>query len=80
MRIGVPGDKYRCLASAAWVDPHTLNVLVYVTDHYLGTLKASFGFKGAQVGVLMTKVAEWFLNEYAGFAGGHLENDDDRAG
>jgi CubicO group peptidase (beta-lactamase class C family) len=74
-RIGIPGDKYRCLASAAWVDPQTLNVLVYVTDHYLGTLKASFGFKGDQVGVLMTKAAEWFLNEYTGFAGGRLESE-----
>jgi hypothetical protein len=73
-RIGVPGNKYRCLASAAWVDPQTLNMLVYVTDDYLGTLKASFGFKGDQVGVLMTKAAEWFLNEYSGFAGGRLEN------
>lgn len=71
-RIGTVGDKYRCLASAAWVDPQTLNMLVYVTDHYLGTLKASFNFKGDQIGVLMTKAAEWFLNEYTGFAGGRL--------
>lgn len=75
-RIGVPGDRYRCLASAAWVDPQTLNLLVYVTDHYLGSLKAAFGFKGDQVGVLMTKAAEWFLNEYSGFAGGRLVSDN----
>lgn len=77
-RIGTPGDKYRCLASAAWGAPRTLNLLVYVTDHYLGSLKASFGFKGDQVGVLMTKAAEAFLNEYSGFAGGRLINGDDR--
>jgi CubicO group peptidase (beta-lactamase class C family) len=73
-RIGeVPGVPYGCLASAAWVEEHKLNVLVYITDNYLGTLKMSFAFKGAQIGVYMTKVAEWFLNEYQGFAGGEAE-------
>lgn len=70
-RIGtVPGTPYRCLASGAWVDEHTLNILVYITDNYLGTLKMSLAFKGSQIAVFMTKVAEWFLDEYQGFAGG----------
>ena len=66
----VPGIEYECLASAAWVDEQTLNMEVYITDIYLGGLRISFAFKGEEIGVFMTKQAEWFLDEYNGFAGG----------
>ncbi len=66
----VPGIQYDCLASAAWMDGHTLNMEVYITDIYLGGLRLSFAFKGDEIGILMTKQAEWFLDEYDGFAGG----------
>lgn len=65
-----PGVPYRCLASGAWVEEHKLNLLVYITDDYLGTAKMSFAFKDDMISVYMTKVAEWFLDEYMGFAGG----------
>jgi len=72
-RIGTPaGRGYRCLSSAAWVEEHKLNLLVYITDDYLGTMRATFAFKGDEISVLMTKAAEWFLDEYEGFAGGRL--------
>ena len=72
-QIGVPaGRGYECLTSAAWVEEHKLNLLVYVTDHYFGTMKATFAFKGDEISVFMSKAAEWFLDEYAGFAGGRL--------
>ena len=70
-RIGTPwGRGYKCLSSAAWVEEHKLNMLVYITDIYLGTLKITFSFKGNDISIYMTKVAEWFLDEYTGFAGG----------
>lgn len=70
-QIGViPGIEYDCLASAAWVDAQTFNLEVSITDHYLGGLRISFAFKGEEIGVFMTKQAEWFLDEYSGFAGG----------
>ena len=70
-QIGVvPGVEYECLASAAWVDDRTLNLEVCITDNHLGRLRASFGYKGEEIGVFMTKQAEWFLDEYSGFAGG----------
>ncbi|HHV96046.1 MAG TPA: serine hydrolase [Clostridiaceae bacterium] len=64
------GRCYNSLSSAAWVEEHKLNMLVYITDIYLGTLKATFAFKGNEISIFMTKVAEWFLDEYMGFAGG----------
>lgn len=66
----VPGIAYECMASAAWVDEQTLNLEVYITDIYLGGLRVSFAFKGEEIGIFMTKQAEWFLDEYDGFAGG----------
>ncbi|MCE7981510.1 MAG: class C beta-lactamase-related serine hydrolase [Caldilinea sp. CFX5] len=70
-QIGVvPGIEYDCLASAAWVDEQTLNLEVSITDSYLGGLRISFAFKGDEIGIFMTKQAEWFLDEYSGFAGG----------
>jgi CubicO group peptidase (beta-lactamase class C family) len=73
-QVGVPaGRGYECLASAAWVEEHKLNLLVYITDHYLGSMKATFAFKGDDLSVWMTKTAEWFLDEYVGFAGGRPE-------
>ncbi|MEZ4867932.1 MAG: serine hydrolase [Caldilineaceae bacterium] len=70
-QIGVvSGREYDCLASAAWVDEQTFNLEVYITDIHLGGLRSSFVFKGEEISVFMTKQAEWFLDEYNGFAGG----------
>jgi CubicO group peptidase (beta-lactamase class C family) len=70
-QIGViPGVEYECLASAAWVDEQSLNLEVTITDIYLGGLRISFAFKEDEIGVFMTKQAEWFLDEFNGFAGG----------
>lgn len=66
----IPGREYDCLASAAWIDEQTFNLEVAITDNYLGGLRISFAFKGEEIGVFMTKQAEWFLDEYSGFAGG----------
>lgn len=66
----VPGIEYDCLASAAWINEQTLNMEVYITDFHLGRLRISFAFKGEEIGLFMTKQAEWFLDEYDGFAGG----------
>ncbi len=70
-QIGViPGSEYECLASAAWIDEQTFNLEGYITDNYLGGLRISFALKEDEIGVFMTKQAEWFLDEYSGFAGG----------
>lgn len=72
-----PGRLYQCLNSAAWVEPHKLNFLVYITDIYLGTLKITMAFKDHEIALYMTKAAEWFLDEYQGFAGGCLMDEGD---
>ncbi|MGI6561071.1 MAG: serine hydrolase domain-containing protein [Clostridia bacterium] len=68
------GIPYKCLASAAWVEEHKLNMLVYITDIYLGTLKITFSFKNNDIAIYMRKVAEWFLDEYHGIASGTVQS------
>ena len=72
-QIGVAsGSEYECLASAAWVDDITLNMEVLITDIRLGGLRMSIAFDDDRISVYMTKQAEWFLDEYVGFAGGKV--------
>lgn len=72
-RIGVVGSRrYRCFGCGAWVEPHKLYIRVDVADDYFGGLQIVLAFKGNGIGVFMSKVAEWFLDDYQGFAGGEL--------
>ena len=71
--IGTPaGRGYRCLSSAGWTRENQLVLRIWLTDDYYGNLAVNLGFKGDEVGVLMCKTAEWFLDEYQGFAGGKM--------
>lgn len=67
------GEKYRCFASAAWTEPHKLILRVLLCDRYFGNMTAVFSFREDTVSVCMTKTAEWFLEEYQGFACGHTQ-------
>ena len=47
-----------------------LKIYVKIIDDYFGNLVINLGFKGDEIGVFMHKTAEWFLDDYQGFAGG----------
>ena len=70
----VRGDRrYACAASAAWVEPHKLNLQVQIIDTYFGNLHAIFSFGEKDCCVVMNKAAEDFLGEYCGEAYGVCE-------
>ena len=72
--IGRPGDhRYRCIGSGAWTEEHKLRLKVDLIDDYFGNLTIHLGYKGDELGVYMQKHAEFFLDEYQGFAGGKVE-------
>lgn len=72
-QISVPkGDGYRYAASAAWDTADSLMLYCYIIDDYFGTLKMNFSFREDSVTLTSSKVAEWFLDEYVGFASGFL--------
>ena len=64
------GREYRSICSASWADKNTLIVSVHILDDYVGNITMTFGFNENKIGVSMKKYAQFFLDEYNGFAGG----------
>ena len=65
-----PGNFYDCAASFGWLSDSELFIKVQIIDKYFGTLEIKAGFSDDKLGICMTKMAEDFLDEYEGFAGG----------
>ncbi|MBR3927579.1 MAG: serine hydrolase [Clostridia bacterium] len=62
------GFKYRCAASAGWIEEKKLQIRIQIIDRYFGSLVITFGFRNENtVSVRMIKNAEDFLNEYNGW-------------
>ncbi|MBQ7039364.1 MAG: serine hydrolase [Clostridia bacterium] len=71
--VGSSDHLYNCLASGAWTDDNKLVLKIDLIDDYFGNLCIHLGYKGDEIGIGMQKHAEFFLNEYNGFAGGIAE-------
>ncbi|MBR6747418.1 MAG: serine hydrolase [Clostridia bacterium] len=70
-KIGEPlGRGYEIHTSAGWIRDDNLKLTVYATDYFIGTLRINFSFDGDIVTAYATKNAEWFFQEYQGFATG----------
>jgi hypothetical protein len=70
-KIGVAkGSGYRYKASGAWFNDDTFMIYLYIIDDYFGTLKINVNFRDDKITLAMSKVAEWFLDEYSGIAVG----------
>ena len=71
--IGVDsGRRYRCISSGAWTTENTLHIKADVIDDYFGNVSIIVNFKGDEIGIYMQPHAEWFMQEYNGFAGGKI--------
>ncbi len=70
-QVDVPANReLNCLADGSWTEDKKILLRVFIVDTCFGNCFMTFGFKGGEVGVMMHKTAEFFLNEYVGFAGG----------
>jgi len=69
------GYRHRYAASAAWVEECKLFIKVQIIDKYLGNLNITIGFKGEQIAVEMIANAEYFLQDFHGFAGGRRQKN-----
>lgn len=67
------GRRYRCITSGAWTNDTTLHIKSDLIDDYFGNLSIIAVFKGDEISLYMEPHAEWFLNEYKGFACGIIE-------
>jgi len=70
-KIGEPSNRgFRYKASGSWFNSQSLTFYLYIIDNCFGTLKANCYFEGDTLTLQMSKVAEWFLDEYTGMATG----------
>jgi len=70
-RLLVPaGRGYKTANCAKWIEKDTLLIRVCTVDDFIGTLTIIISFKGDEVGIKMTNAAQFFFDEYEGFAGG----------
>jgi len=73
-RINEPANReYRCLNAGVWQDEETFMLKSYVIDDYFGNMAATFTFFEDGVRLKITKVAEWFMDEYVGEARGKVQ-------
>ena len=70
-QVGVPANReLNCLADLSWTEEKKILLRVYITDTNLGSCFMTFGFKNDEVGVMLNKRAEFFMEDYVGYAGG----------
>lgn len=70
-RIGAPlGRGLKCQVSAAWERENELMIYCHVIDMHLAQLRIAVSFCENTVTLRTAKHAEFFLQEYAGFASG----------
>lgn len=65
------GRMYNSISCGAWTEENKLVIRTYIIDNYFGNLTTTISLKGDEIGVCMHKIAEFFLEEYQGFAGGY---------
>lgn len=71
--VSEPGHRYKCAASAGWIEPKKLSVKVQIIDDYFGNMHIVAGFdEKDQLGLSMKRYAEYFLTEYEGYGAGVL--------
>ncbi len=70
--VSVPGNYYKCAASAAWQSENTLLLNIQIIDEYFGRLWMRFTFCDDRITLKCTKATEDFLDEYVGEATGTL--------
>ena len=73
-QINLPsGREHEAFASAEWLNENTLHIRTFIFDNCLGNMHTYVTFNGDKIGIRMTKVAEWFMDEYQGEAYGKLK-------
>lgn len=74
MQVDVPANReLDAMFIANWTEEKKILVRNYIIDTNFGNCFMTFGFKNDEVGVLMSKRAEFFMDDYAGMFGGRRE-------
>jgi len=72
-RLGCPANReYRCVNCGAWLQERTLAIRTEILDEFVGNLTMVLSFNGEEISIEMHKAAQFFLDEYQGYASGKL--------
>jgi len=71
MTIGTKDMNYESIAAGAWVNECALICTLYAIDIHVGTLNMQLNFAEDSLSVYMDRAAEWFFEEYEGYATGY---------
>ena len=75
-QLTIPGNREQdCTAVCEWVEDRKLLLRVYVIDHSMGNLFATFSFVDNEVALCFRKTAEYFMDDYHGDASGYLAQE-----
>ncbi len=61
---------YKCQINATWVERNKLFIRVWANDIYVGNMGISLSFVGDQIGIKMSRAAQFFFDDYQGYYGG----------
>lgn len=70
-RLGCPANReYRCVNCGAWIQENILVIRTQIIDEFVGNLTTVLSFMGDDITIYMVKSAQFFLDEYRGYASG----------
>lgn len=70
-QVDAPANReLNAMFIANWIEEKKLLVRNYIVDTNFGNCFMTFGFKGDEVGLMFNKRAEFFMEDYEGYAGG----------
>ena len=68
-------ENYKCSVYAEWLTNKKLFIKVWAEDLFVGNMTMCFAFReDGKIGVKMQKNAQFFFDDFNGFAGGEIEN------
>ncbi len=69
-------ENYKCSVYAEWLTNKKLFIKVWAEDLFVGNMTMCFAFReDGKIGVKMQKNAQFFFDDFNGFAGGEIENN-----
>lgn len=75
MQVDVPaGRQFNCYSFASWLEEKKIIVCNYIIDNSFGNCFMTFSFKDDRVALYFTKNAEFFMDDYLGYAYGEKDN------
>ncbi len=66
--------NYNCTAIAEWLEPGKLYIRIYAEDLFVGNMALCFAFRDNLIGVKAVKSAQFFFDDFRGFAGGRAKS------